>query len=232
MAPPAPRFALLLTVPLGLAGLVFAGPVAGDDEPGRGSGGPALDRRHERSTATTTTTTVAPTAVEAMAIAAVGGGRAAAAPMSAAEMGAAALARLRYPVSALGYQITFVAGRSGLLGKTNCSTHVVTVYVRPYQTVEQVAFVTAFELAHAVDCGHMTDATRTAWAAMRGFRPGWTWFPSCTCAEDRYGSGDFAMVFARWLTGTAPYGWRSQLAGAPANVNPLLPMLRPATLET
>jgi hypothetical protein len=124
-------------------------------------------------------------------------------------MGAAALSRLRYPIAALGYQVTFVPGRSGLLGKTNCTTHLVTVYVRSYQSVEQVAFVTAFELAHAVDCGHLTDASRAAWAATRGFRPGWTWFPSCTCAEDRYGSGDFAMVFARWLTGTTPYGWRS-----------------------
>ena len=97
----------------------------------------------------------------------------------------------------------------------DCGAHAVTIYVRSYQTVRQVAFVTAFELGHAVDCSTMTDQRRAQWAAIRGFPTGWTWFPGCLCTEDHYGSGDFSMVFANWLVSDSGYSWRSALAPPP-----------------
>jgi hypothetical protein len=131
-----------------------------------------------------------------------------------------------YPWQKLGYGITYTGENPGLLGKANCSTHQITIYVRSSQTVRQVAFVTAFELGHAVDCGHMNDQKRAEWAQLRGFAPGWTWFPSCLCTEDNYGSGDISMVFANWVVPNGGYRWRSNLAGPPPSMQPLIPYLQ------
>ena len=146
--------------------------------------------------------------------------------------GEAALARLDYPWQRLGYQVIFQGSNSGLLGKTDCGAKQVFIYVRPTQSVTQVAFVTAFELGHAVDCGTMSDSRRAEWAGIRGFAPGWTWFPSCVCSEDNFGSGDISMVFANWLVPNSGYRWRSNLAGAPsgAQLSQLMPYLRPASV--
>ena len=149
-------------------------------------------------------------------------------PATPQAMGAAALELIDYPWERLGYSLSFEGPQDGLLGKTTCATKSVYVYVRPSQTVRQVAFVTAFELGHAIDCGTMTDARRAEWAAIRGFAPGWTWFPSCLCTEDSFGSGDISMVFADWLVPDGGYGWRSNLAGPPgASITDLMPYLRP-----
>ena len=131
-----------------------------------------------------------------------------------------------YPWQRLGYSVTYTGENPGLLGKANCSTHQITIYVRSSQTVRQVAFVTAFELGHAVDCGRMNDQKRAEWAQIRGFAPGWTWFPSCLCTEDNYGSGDISMVFANWVVPNGGYRWRSNLAGPPPSMQPLLPYLQ------
>jgi hypothetical protein len=82
------------------------------------------------------------------------------------------------------------------------------------QTVAQVTFVAAFEIAHAVDCTYTTPAREAEWPVLRGFHPTAAWFPSCSCSEDAFPSGDFAEVFARWQAGAA-YPWRSTLAPAP-----------------
>lgn len=131
-----------------------------------------------------------------------------------------------YPWQKLGYSVTYTGENAGLLGKANCGTHQITIYVRSTQTVRQVAFVTAFELGHAVDCGLMNDQKRAEWAKIRGFAPGWTWFPNCLCTEDNYGSGDISMVFANWLVPNGGYRWRSNLAGPPPSMDPLLPYLQ------
>jgi len=131
-----------------------------------------------------------------------------------------------YPWPKLGYTVTYTGENPGLLGKANCSTHQITIYVRSTQTVRQVAFVTAFELGHAVDCGLMNDQKRNEWAQIRGFAPGWTWFPNCLCTEDNYGSGDISMVFANWLVPNGGYRWRSNLAGPPPSMDPLIPYLQ------
>ncbi|MEA3019317.1 MAG: hypothetical protein QOI47_841 [Actinomycetota bacterium] len=151
------------------------------------------------------------------------------APPTPAQVGAAALTKFSYPWQRLGYSLSFEGANPGLLGKTDCGTKQVTVYVRPTQTVQQVAFVTAFELAHGVDCGRMTDARRAEWASIRGFAAGWTWFPGCLCTEDSFGSGDFSMVFANWLVPNGGYRWRSNLAAPPSAtmLQQLVPYLQP-----
>jgi hypothetical protein len=95
---------------------------------------------------------------------------------------------------------------------TYCVAREVDIYVRPEQSVRQVAYIAAWEIAHAVDCDH--PGRRARWAALRGFGFGGYWFPPCECSEDSYGSGDFAGVFADWQVGPQ-YSWRSRLAPPP-----------------
>ena len=155
--------------------------------------------------------------------------QAAAVPSGPQAKGEAALARLNYPWQKLGYSVRFEGNNSGLLGKANCGTKEITVYVRSNQSVTDVAFVTAFELGHAIDCGTMDDARRAEWAAIRGFPSGWTWFPGCLCTEDDFGSGDISMVFGKWLVPESTFPWRSKLAGPPSaeQLERLMPYLRP-----
>jgi hypothetical protein len=179
----------------------------------------------------TTTTTVAPTTTTA-APAPPPAPEPAPALSPVEQTGAAALELLDYPWEKLGYQVHFEGSTSGLLGKADCNTREIWVYVRPTQTIQQVAFVAAFELGHAIDCGTMTDATRAEWAAIRGFPAGWEWFPGCLCTEDNYGSGDISMVFATWLV-PGGHSWRSNLAGPPSpeQLQQLMPFLRPAIVS-
>jgi hypothetical protein len=145
-----------------------------------------------------------------------------------AQRGAEALDRIDYPWQHLGFSITFEGPNDGLLGKADCNTDRIFIYVRPTQTVQQVAFVTAFELGHAVDCNFMDDQRRADWASIRAFQPGWKWFPGCVCSEDSYGSGDISMVFASWLVPDGGYRWRSNLAPPPSaeQMQQLLPYLQ------
>jgi hypothetical protein len=151
----------------------------------------------------------------------------AAGPATAVSRGSEALGLLTYSWQRFGFTLQFLDGRAGLLGKTDCGTKEMTVYVRDGQSARQIAFVTAFEIAHAVDCATMNPQRRQEWANLRGFGAGWTWFPSCLCSEDGYGSGDFAMVFANWLVPDGGLGWRSRLARPPSTLEPLLPYLEP-----
>ncbi len=152
--------------------------------------------------------------------------------LSPQEVGALALNRLDYPYQRLGYDIAFLPPRSGFLGMTYCATHRIEVYVGQDEPVGLVSFVTAFEIAHAVDCTFNTPASRAQWASIRGFNPGVTWFPPCTCSEDNYGSGDFSDVFATWLAGPQWWKWRSNLAPPPTpdQLNRLMAELEPAPL--
>jgi hypothetical protein len=142
------------------------------------------------------------------------------------RIGDEGLARISYPWRRLGYQLSFAPGRAGLLGGTSCAGHDIIIYVRPSQTVGEVAFVTAFEIAHAVDCTYLTPSSRMQWGQVRGFRGYSSWFPSCTCSEDNFGSGDYAEVFASWQVGLQ-LGWRSNRAGPPdpAQIQRLMPDL-------
>jgi len=184
------------------------------------------------TTAPPTPTTVAPPPVRALAASAPPPPAAPPAASTPASVGAAAFTRINYPWQKLGFGVSFAGSNPGLLGKANCNTKQITIYVRPTQSLQQVAFVIAFELGHAVDCGTMSDARRAEWAGIRGFAPGWQWFPGCLCTEDNYGSGDISTVFANWLVPNSGYRWRSNLAGPPsaAQLQQLMPYLRPASV--
>jgi hypothetical protein len=150
-----------------------------------------------------------------------------AAPGSAPSViGAQALAMITYPWAQLGYQLAFHGPKTGFLGITDCTTRHIDIYVTATQTVKQVEFVTAFEMAHAVDCVHTSTARQSQWPALRGFHQASSWFPNCTCSEDNFASGDFAEVFALWQAGPV-YPWRSTLAPAPkaAQLALLIPFL-------
>jgi hypothetical protein len=140
-----------------------------------------------------------------------------------AAIGTSAMALLRNPIAGLGYTLEFQGPMSGYLGLTNCSSKQIDVYVEASQTVQQVAYITAFEMAHAVDCVHNTTARRAAWQAIRGSSG--TWFPSCACSENAFGSGDFSDAFATWQVGHV-YGWRSDVAApGPSQMQALVPYL-------
>jgi hypothetical protein len=139
-------------------------------------------------------------------------------------IGTQALALISYPWAKLGYTLTFHGPKAGFFGLTDCHTHNIDIYVTPSQTVVQVAYITAFEIGHAIDCAHLADGHHTSWPTLRGYHLAGSWFPSCSCSEDRFSSGDFSEVFARWQVGPA-YAWRSTLAPAPtaAQIATLIP---------
>lgn len=153
--------------------------------------------------------------------------------MTVQQAGALALSHLNYPYQRLGYDIEFLPPRSGFLGMTYCSEHRIEVYVSPDEPLGLVSFVTAFEIAHAVDCTFNSPASRAQWANIRNFSPSTAWFPPCTCSEDNYGSGDFSDVFATWQAGPQWWRWRSNLAPPPTSdeLTQLMPELEPTALS-
>ena len=132
---------------------------------------------------------------------------------------------IRYPWTKLGYPIAFHGPKAGFLGLTDCRTHHIDIYVAKGQSVAQVAYVTAFEIGHAIDCSNQVPGHQAEWPTLRGFHYAGPWYPSCSCSEDRFASGDFAEVFARWQVG-AFYPWRSTLAPPPnaAQLSTLVPL--------
>jgi hypothetical protein len=147
-------------------------------------------------------------------------------PRSPSVIGAQAVALISYPWAHLGYQLTFHGPKSGFLGLTDCTAHTIDIYVTPSQTVSQVEYITAFEIAHAVDCTNLSPAREAQWPRLRGFEQGRFWYPNCSCSENSYASGDFSDVFALWQAGPV-YPWRSALAPQPsaAQLATLVPFL-------
>jgi len=141
------------------------------------------------------------------------------------SIGVQALRLIQYPWAKLGYQIAFHGPRDGFFGLTDCRLHRIDIYVAPGQSVAQVAYVTAFEIGHAIDCSLVTNGHEAEWTILRNFNVRGSWFPSCSCSEDNFGSGDFSEVFARWQVGPI-YPWRSTLAPAPtaAQLADLVPL--------
>ncbi|MEA3055661.1 MAG: hypothetical protein QOD30_1093 [Actinomycetota bacterium] len=226
-----------IVLAIGIVSVVLAAPRAHQDRQlALASAAGAAPRPHvvEVDWPATSTTIVPPTpaiAPPAAPVPAPDPAPAQAAPPSSstpAARGAQALDRIDYPWEHLGFSITFEGPNRGLLGKADCNTDRISIYVRPQQSVQQLAFVIAFELGHAVDCSFMDDRSRSQWASIRGFPDGWRWFPGCVCTEDDFGSGDISMVFATWLVPDGGYRWRSNLAPAPSpeQLQRLLPYLR------
>lgn len=129
--------------------------------------------------------------------------------------GAKALGLITYPWQQLGYSISFVGSRPGLLGGTIPERHQILLFVRPDEDVNLLASVIAHELGHAVDKTYNNDDRRRSWLEARGLPATTRWFTCNMCPDFATGSGDFAEAFVAWQTGRAYY--RGQLAPAPSD---------------
>jgi hypothetical protein len=143
-------------------------------------------------------------------------------------MGAQALALVRYPWQDIpGYTIQFqpiaAAPSPGFYGNTTFTwghtggTSV--LYVYPGETVQQLAGITAFEIAHEVDAAAVQpQGGETQIENILGIHPS-SWAPNCDCAEQGFLSGWYAAAFSNyWSPGVG-------------NWSPLAPMPTGATLS-
>lgn len=139
-----------------------------------------------------------------------------------AQLGAEALTMVRYPWQQLpGYSIQFLpisdAPSPGFYGNTTFTwghtggTSV--LYVYPGETVERLAGITAFEIAHEVDAAAVQPAGGEAQIEnVLNYHPA-SWAPNCDCAEQGFLSGWYAAAFSNyWSPGVGSW---SQLPVAP-----------------
>ena len=148
-------------------------------------------------------------------------------PLTPEQLGAQALALVRYPWQAIpGYTIQFepisAAPSPGFYGNTTFTwgqtggTSV--LYVYPGETVQRLAGITAFEIAHEVDAAAVQPQGGEAQIENElGLHPA-SWAPNCDCAEQGFLSGWYAAAFSNyWSPGVG-------------NWSPLAPMPTGATL--
>ena len=129
------------------------------------------------------------------------------------SVGQAALEMIDYPFETLGWDISFLPGRSGYLGLAIGPKRRIEIYVRSTHSVTDVAHTLAHEIGHAVDLTYGTRYRRREYLRLRGFSPDARWFGCDECTDYATPAGDFAEVFEYWLLGGGDF--RSQLASAP-----------------
>ena len=136
-------------------------------------------------------------------------------PLFVEQRGQQALALLNYPWERLGYRIEFQGPRTGLLGVTDSSTKLITVFVRDRHTVAQIARTLAHELGHALDFSQTTVYEAKQYLAIRGLPFDIAdWYPCNACTDFSSPAGDFAETFASYLLG--PGDFRSEIGPAPS----------------
>jgi hypothetical protein len=187
-------------------------------------------------TTTALTTTAAPTAtVPAAAPVAAASPAAAPTPTTApapapapaaltpTQMGAQALALVRYPWQQIpGYSIQFLpisdAPSPGFYGNTTFTWGQAggtsDLYVYPGESVATLAGITAFEIGHEVDAAAVEPEGGEAQIEnVLGIHPA-SWAPNCDCAEQGFLSGWYAAAFSNyWSPGVGDW---SQLAPEPS----------------
>jgi hypothetical protein len=159
------------------------------------------------------------------------------AALTPSQMGAQALTLVRYPWQNIpGYSIQFQpisdAPSAGFYGNTTFTwgqaggTSV--LYVYPGETVERLAGITAFEIAHEVDAaGVQPQGGETQIENILGIHPA-SWAPNCDCAEQGFLSGWYAAAFSNyWSPGVGDW---SQIAPMPtgATLAAIQPWLNPS----
>jgi hypothetical protein len=152
------------------------------------------------------------------------------------QLGAEALALVRYPWQSIpGYSIQFdpisAAPSPGFYGNTTFTwgqtggTSV--LYVYPGETVDRLAGITAFEIGHEVDAAAVDpQGGETQIENILGIHPA-SWAPNCDCAEQGFLSGWYAAAFSNyWSPGVGDW---SQLAPEPtgATLAAIEPWLNP-----
>ena len=178
-----------------------------------------------------------PATVPSSAAAASTDAQAGATPGTPEALGAAALTLVRYPWRQLpGYSIVFRpiadAPSPGFYGNTTFTWGspggVSTLYVYPGESVEQLAGITAFEIAHEVDAAYVEPrGGHDAISSLLGIRPA-SWAPQCDCAEQGYLSGWYAAAFsAYWSPGVGAWSSLAPLPSGPTLVA-LEPWLDPS----
>jgi hypothetical protein len=158
------------------------------------------------------------------------------ASLTPAQLGAQALTLVRYPWQSIpGYSIQFqpisAAPSPDFYGNTTFTwgqtggTSV--LYVYPGETVERLAGITAFEIAHEVDAAAVQPQGGEAQIEnVLDIHPA-SWAPNCDCAEQGFLSGWYAAAFSNyWSPGVG--NW-SSLAPMPtgATLTAVEPWLNP-----
>jgi hypothetical protein len=139
------------------------------------------------------------------------------------QMGAEALALVRYPWQSIpGYSIQFLpisdAPSPGFYGNTTFTwgqaggTSV--LYVYPGETVDTLAGITAFEIGHEVDAAAVEpQGGESQIENILNIHPA-SWAPNCDCAEQGFLSGWYAAAFSNyWSPGVGQW---SQVAPEPS----------------
>ena len=131
------------------------------------------------------------------------------------QLGAEALALVRYPWQSIpGYTIQFEpisdAPSPGFYGNTTFTWGQVggtsVLYVYPGETVDRLAGITAFEIAHEVDAAAVDpQGGETQIENILGIHPA-SWAPDCDCAEQDFLSGWYAAAFSNyWSPGVGDW---------------------------
>ena len=125
------------------------------------------------------------------------------------------LARISYPWQAKlpGWRIEFVGARPGYRGSTFPNDRLMQIYVRPDESVEELAHVTAHEMGHAVDVTYLDQAERASFNVERGRSPDSTWWVANGADDFSSGAGDWAECFAWSQMQSGP--WYSRLGNPP-----------------
>jgi hypothetical protein len=131
------------------------------------------------------------------------------------RVGQAALAMIDYDWQALGWEIAFLPERDGFLGLALGPQRRIEIFVRPSQSVDDVAHVVAHEIGHAVDLTYNDDRRRRVWLKRRGLEPRREWFGCDGCTDYATPAGDFAETFEHAMLG--PSGWQSEVAPLPGD---------------
>jgi len=139
------------------------------------------------------------------------------------QLGAEALALVRYPWQSIpGYSIQFLpisdAPSAGFYGNTTFTWGrpggTSDLYVYPGETVDRLAGITAFEIAHEVDAAAVEPQGGEAQIeSILNIHPA-SWAPDCDCAEQGFLSGWYAAAFSNyWSPGVG--NW-STIAAEPS----------------
>ena len=131
----------------------------------------------------------------------------------ATQRGQAALASLPVRPTA-GWRVAFAVYRGRYLGMTDSGHKLITLWVKPTDSRQQLRITLGHELGHVLDFTTVGSDQRTRYLSLRG-RAGSTtrWYPCNGCEDYAYPAGDFAEVYALWVAGAGDF--RSRFAAAP-----------------